>query len=289
MKYAFMVVIIKACADTERNWKETAMIGTVANTVAIVVGSAVGSVAKRGLGEKYQDILFLAMGLAAVGLGLNAIVGGMADSVYPVLFIASLAMGGVLGTALDLHGRFDRFVSKRSNSENHLSQGLSTAIMLFCFGALSIIGPINSALYGDETFLLTNATLDLVTSMVLASSFGIGIALAAVVLFCWQGAIYLLAAQLQPFLTADLMAEITIVGGFLILASGLARTVPLRREGLQGYGEPCFLQHGAYLLLARFGPSVGTEGDTRPALGSQTFEVGQEPARFREHGHVLTG
>ena len=221
MKYAFMVVIIKAYADTERNWKETAMIGTIANTVAIVVGSAVGSVAKRGLGEKYQDILFMAMGLAAVGLGLNAIVGGMADSVYPVLFIASLALGGVLGTALDLHGRFDRFVSKRSSSENNLSQGLSTAIMLFCFGALSIIGPINSALYGDETFLLTNATLDLVTSMVLASSFGIGIALAAVVLFCWQGAIYLLAAQLQPFLTADLMAEITIVGGFLILASGL--------------------------------------------------------------------
>ena len=57
--------------------------------------------------------------------------------------------------------------------------------------------------------------------MVLASSFGIGIALAAIVLFCWQGAIFLLAAQLQPFLTADLMAEITIVGGFLILASGL--------------------------------------------------------------------
>ncbi len=117
------------------------MIGTVANTVAIVVGSAVGSVAKRGLGEKYQDILFLAMGLAAVGLGLNAIVGGMADSVYPVLFIASLAMGGVLGTALDLHGRFDRFVSKRSNSENNHSQGLAPANMRLCVGALYNKGP----------------------------------------------------------------------------------------------------------------------------------------------------
>lgn len=197
------------------------MIGTIANTAAIVLGSTIGAIAKRGLGEKYQDVLFLAMGLAAVGLGLNAVVTGMADSVYPVLFIASLAIGGVIGTALDLNGRFDRFVSKRSKSSTNLSQGLSTAIMLFCFGALSIIGPINSALYGDETYLLTNATLDLVTSMVLASSFGIGIALAAIVLFCWQGAIFLFATQLQPFLTADLMAEITIVGGFLILASGL--------------------------------------------------------------------
>lgn len=200
------------------------MIGTIVNTIAIVVGSAAGSLAKRGLGEKYQDVLFLAMGLAAVGLGINSIVKGMADSVYPVLFIASLAIGGVLGTWWDLAGRFDRFVSKRSKSVESgasLSQGLSTAIMLFCFGALSILGPINSALYQDETFLLTNATLDLVTSMVLASSFGFGIAIAAIVLFVWQGTIYLLAAQLAPFLTAELMCEITIVGGFLILASGL--------------------------------------------------------------------
>lgn len=202
------------------------MIGTIANTIAIVVGSAVGSVAKRGLGEKYQTVLFAAMGLAAVGLGINSIVVGMADSIYPVLFIASLAIGGVIGTGLDIAGRFDRFVAKRSKAapeagEQTLAQGLSTAIMLFCFGTLSILGPVNSALYGDETFLLTNATLDLVTSMVLASSFGIGIAFAAVVLFCWQGAIYLLANQLAPLLTADLMCEITIVGGFLILASGL--------------------------------------------------------------------
>lgn len=209
------------------------MIGTIANTLAIIVGSAVGSVAKRGLGERYQDVLFLAMGLAAVGIGINAIVTGMADSIYPVLFIASLAIGGVIGTGLDIAGRFDRFVSKRSKSkgededeskvksENNLSQGLSTAIMLFCFGALSILGPINSALNGDETYLFTNAMLDLVTSIVLASSFGFGIAFAAAVLFCWQGSIFLLANQLAPLLTTELMSEITIVGGFLVLASGL--------------------------------------------------------------------
>lgn len=201
------------------------MIGTIANTIAIVLGSAIGAVVKRGLGERYQEVLFAAMGLAAVGIGVNALVTGMADSIYPVLFIAALAIGGVIGTGLDLAGRFDRFVSKRSNQKEGdpagLAAGLSTAIMLFCFGALSILGPVNSALYGDETYLFTNAMLDFVSSMVLASSFGIGIALAAAVLFCWQGAIYLLANQLAPLLTADLMAEITIVGGFLVLASGL--------------------------------------------------------------------
>lgn len=197
------------------------MLGTLVNTATIVIGSAVGALARRGLGKRYQEILYAAMGLAAVGIGVNAIVTSMSQSIYPVLFIASLAIGGVLGTAIDIDGRFSRFVSKRSRDGEGLAQGLSTAIMIFCIGALSILGPINSALYGDETYLLTNATLDLVTSMVLASSFGFGIAFAAIVLFCWQGAIWLLAGFLAPFLDGGLMVEITLVGGFMILASGL--------------------------------------------------------------------
>ena len=197
------------------------MLGTLVNTATIVIGSAVGALARRGLGKRYQEILYAAMGLAAVGIGVNAIVTSMSQSINPVLFIASLAIGGVLGTAIDIDGRFSRFVSKRSKDGEGLAQGLSTAIMIFCIGALSILGPINSALYGDETYLLTNATLDLVTSMVLASSFGFGIAFAAIVLFCWQGAIWLLAGFLAPFLDGGLMVEITLVGGFMILASGL--------------------------------------------------------------------
>ena len=197
------------------------MLGTLVNTATIVIGSAVGALARRGLGKRYQEILYAAMGLAAVGIGVNAIVTSMSQSIYPVLFIASLAIGGVLGTAIDIDGRFSRFVSKRSKDGEGLAQGLSTAIMIFCIGALSILGPINSALYGDETYLLTNATLDLVTAMVLASSFGFGIAFAAIVLFCWQGAIWLLAGFLAPFLDGGLMVEITLVGGFMILASGL--------------------------------------------------------------------
>lgn len=197
------------------------MLGTLVNTATIVIGSAVGALARRGLGKRYQEILYAAMGLAAVGIGVNAIVTSMSQSIYPVLFIASLAIGGVLGTAIDIDGRFSRFVSKRFKDGEGLAQGLSTAIMIFCIGALSILGPINSALYGDETYLLTNATLDLVTSMVLASSFGFGIAFAAIVLFCWQGVIWLLAGFLAPFLDGGLMVEITLVGGFMILASGL--------------------------------------------------------------------
>ena len=205
------------------------MIGTIANTIAILVGSGIGATVRHGLKEKYQEILFVAMGLAAAGLGINAVVQNMPNSTYPVLFIASLAIGGLIGTALDLDRRFNDLVNRKrkdsdeaDSSKPDLGKGLSTAIMLFCIGTLSILGPVNSALYGDETFLFTNATLDFVTSMVLATTFGFGIAIAAGVLFAWQGSIFLLASVLSPLLSSGLMCEISVVGGFLIFASGLS-------------------------------------------------------------------
>lgn len=196
------------------------MIGTFVNTGTILVGSIVGSVLRKGLKEKYQNILYDAMGLAATGLGIHAVVKNMPNSTYPVLFIVSLAIGGILGTAIDLDGKFNKLM--RKYSKTNLGQGLSTAIMLFCIGTLSILGPIESALNQNDTYLFTNAALDLVTSLVLASTYGIGIAVSALVLFIWQGSIFLLAHQVAPFLTSEFMTEISIVGGFLILAAGLS-------------------------------------------------------------------
>lgn len=196
------------------------MIGTFVNTGTILVGSIMGSVIRKGLKEKYQNILYDAMGLAATGLGIHAVIKNMSNSTYPVLFIISLAIGGILGTAIELDGKFNKLVGKYSKT--NLGQGLSTAIMLFCLGTLSILGPIESALNQNNTYLFTNAALDLVTSLVLASTYGIGIALSALVLFIWQGSIFLLAHQVAPFLTSEFMTEISIVGGFLILASGLS-------------------------------------------------------------------
>ena len=191
------------------------------NTCTILAGSVIGSVLKKGLKEKYQNALYTACGLAAVGIGLNSVVSHMADSTVPVLFIVSLAIGSLIGTKLDIAGKFDNLVNSRSKS--NLSQGLSTGILLYCIGTLSIMGPVMSALYGDHTFLFTNATLDFITSMVLASTYGIGMALAAPVLFCWQGAIYLIAKfASESLISDDLICELCIVGGFLIASSGLS-------------------------------------------------------------------
>ena len=196
------------------------MIGTIVNTCTILAGSVIGSVLKKGIRKEQQNALYTAMGLAATGLGINAVVQNMPDSNYPVLFIVSLALGSLLGTMLDIEGRFKKLTDRLSVGE--LSRGLSTGILLFCIGTLSILGPIQSALYGDHTYLFTNATLDFVTSMVLASTYGIGMALSAGVLFCWQGLIYVCALALGNFMMADMMTELSIVGGFLIASSGLS-------------------------------------------------------------------
>lgn len=196
------------------------MIGTIVNTTTILAGSVIGSVFKKGIREKHQNALFNAMGLAATGLGINSVVQNMPKSNYPVLFIVSLAMGSLIGTTLDLDTRFQSLADRFSVGQ--LSKGLSTGILLFCIGTLSILGPIQSALYGDHTYLFTNAALDFVTSMVLASTYGIGIALTSIVLFCWQGSIYLLAMALGAFMSPDMMTELSVVGGFLIASSGLS-------------------------------------------------------------------
>lgn len=196
------------------------MYGTIFNTLMIIIGSIVGSVFKKGIKDEYHTILMQAMGLVAMGLGINAIVQHLPSSQYPVLFIVSLAIGGLLGQRLDLEGKFNALVNKYS--KGNLAEGLSTAILLFCIGTLSIIGPIEAALKGNYTYLLANGMLDGITSIVLASTFGIGIAFAGGVLFLWQGSIYLIALLMQNTINNNLLNEVTIVGGFLILASGLS-------------------------------------------------------------------
>ena len=196
------------------------MLGTIVNVGCILSGSIIGSFVSRGINEKYKTALFDALGLATIGLGVNAFVSNMPKSEYPVLFIASLAIGTVLGTWIDLNGKFQGLLQKAKGGSK-LAEGLSTAILLFCIGTLSILGPIESRLNDNNTYLFTNATLDFVSSIILSSAYGIGIAIAALVLFCWQGSIYAFAGLIAPYMTPQLMAEVSILGGVFLMSSGL--------------------------------------------------------------------
>ena len=212
------------------------MIGTIVNTTTIVVGTIVGSLLHRGIKEKYKTTLYDALGLASLAIGLNATITNFPKSQYPVLFIVSIAIGGVVGTALDINGRFHRLVDRHNTQQpatntqhptpntphSTLADGLSTAILLYCIGPLSMLGPVISALKGDNTFLYTNATLDFISSTIFAATYGMGMVLAAPVLFCWQGMFWLVARLSSTAVSEALMAELLIVGGLLITGSGLA-------------------------------------------------------------------
>ena len=223
------------------------MLGTIINTVTILVGGAFGALVRSGIAEKYKKALFNGLGLCCLVLGMNASLPNMAKSEFPVLFILSLAIGGLVGTWLDLSGAVDR-LNARINAkeqgaggtmfngqcsmfnENNGLQGLVTGCLLYCIGTFSVVGPVLSALsptagwaFGEpaNTYLYTNATLDLVTSAVLAASYGWIMLLAAPVLFCWQGLFYAIGYFCGDGMPEPMRVELSIVGGVLIVSSGL--------------------------------------------------------------------
>ena len=199
------------------------MIGTIVNTCTIIAGTLIGALLNRGIKDKYKEVLYTGLGLASLAIGLNATLTNLPKSQYPVLFIVALAIGGVTGTALDIDGRFKRLVNRHSKkgAEAKLGDGLSTAILLYCIGPLSMLGPVIAALKDDHTFLFTNATLDFVSSTIFASTYGLGMVLAAPVLFRWQGMFYVIAQISSTAISEALMAELLIVGGLMITGSGL--------------------------------------------------------------------
>lgn len=209
------------------------MLGTIVNTSTILIGGAFGAIVRSGIGEKYKKVLFEALGLCCLVLGMNASLPNMAKSEFPVMFIISLAIGGIVGTKLDLSSRIDRMNAKlnaRSGKESNALNGLVTGLLLYCIGTFSIVGPVLSALSPTQgwaisesanTYLYTNATLDLVTSAVLAASFGWIMLLAAPVLFCWQGMFYAIGYFCGDGMPEPMRTELSIVGGVLIVSSGL--------------------------------------------------------------------
>lgn len=209
------------------------MLGTIVNTATILIGGTFGALVRTGIGEKYKKVLFNGLGLCCLVLGVNASLPNMAKSEYPVMFILSLAIGGLIGTKLDLAGRIDRLnarLNAKTGKETNGLQGLVTGLLLYCIGTFSVVGPVLSALSPTQgwafeesanTYLYTNATLDLVTSAVLAASFGWIMLLAAPVLFLWQGMFYAIGYFCGDGMPEPMRTELSIVGGVLIVSSGL--------------------------------------------------------------------
>lgn len=211
------------------------MVGTIVNTCCIIAGSIAGSILRRGIKEKYREALFTALGVCTLLLGANAFVHNMPKSQYPVLFIVAMAIGSAAGCAMKLERIRDFGTKKKAEQPDdcsasvgrpdtekpRLADGLTTGCLLYCIGTFSMLGPVMAALQEDHTYLFTNAALDLVSSTVLAATYGIGMVWAAPVLFCSQGLFYLIARCSASAISPELMTELSIIGGILIAASGI--------------------------------------------------------------------
>ncbi len=201
-------------------------LGTLVNSAAIVVGAVAGTLLRRGIPAAWKETILAAMGLCVTVIGMKMAQG----SAHLVLVVVSLALGALVGEALDLDGRLTRFgqwlqrrlLGNRSAATgSSLGEAFVSASLLLCIGAMAIVGAIEDGLAGNHEILFAKASLDGVISVVLASTLGIGVALSAVSVLVYQGAITLLSFWMQQFLTEAVIGEISATGGVMILAIGL--------------------------------------------------------------------
>ncbi len=202
------------------------MLGNYVNTIAIIVGTILGLLIHKGLKEDYKDTMMQAIGLSVLFIGAATALNGLLDpESEAILFIISLVIGGVVGEMLGLDGALNRlgqFLQNRvGRGDNNVARGFVTASLIFCVGTMAIIGSLESGLRGNYDMLFAKSILDGVTSMILATTLGIGVAFSAAAVFIYQGAIIVFAGTLEPILTIQVIREISIIGGILIFAIGL--------------------------------------------------------------------
>jgi hypothetical protein len=199
------------------------MLGTIVNLVTILVGGSIGLVLKKGIREDISDMVMKGLALCTIYLGISSAMEGENS----LITIISIVVGVILGGIFDLDGKLNGFANglekkfQKEGEKTSIAEGFVTASLLFCVGAMTIVGSLQSGLTGDHTMLFTKSTLDFVSSMIFASSLGIGVLFSSAFVLVFQGGITLLAQWVSPFLTDTVIAEMTCAGGLLIIGLGL--------------------------------------------------------------------
>lgn len=196
------------------------MFGVTVNALAVIIGSAVGLLIKKGIPQKYADAIMKGLGLCVLYIAVD----GALEGTNTLVLIISVAIGAVVGTLLKLDdgvrnigGYLQKHLNKLDKGGS-FAEGFVNASLLFCVGAMTVVGSLNAGILGDNTMLLTKSLLDGIASVVFASGLGIGVMFSAVFVFVFQGAIALFGGLIQPFLTEYVISEMTCVGSVLMIA-----------------------------------------------------------------------
>jgi uncharacterized membrane protein YqgA involved in biofilm formation len=195
--------------------KVYSLIPAFINAAAVVFGSSIGFVFRKGISERYRKILFIAVGLSTIGISIKMIIG--ANNFLIVLF--SMVIGGLIGEFFNIEGLLKNIGD--NIKEGDFSTGFVTSSLLFLVGPMTIVGSITAGLKGDGSLIYTKSLLDFVSSIVLSSTYGLGVMLSAISVVLIQGAITLFASLLT-FLTEPVyLNDIVAVGGLMVLGIGL--------------------------------------------------------------------
>ena len=198
------------------------MLGVIVNVITVILGSLIGLLFKKGIPEKVSSAAMVGLGACTLYIGIS----GSLCGENTLIVIASIVLGVISGTVLNIDGTINKLAKtvetkfKRDGHGISLAEGLVTATLLFCVGSMTVTGSIQAGLTGDNSVLITKATLDLVSSMMLASSLGFGVMLASLSVFVIQGGLVLLAGLIAPFMSTGAINEMTCVGSVLIIMLG---------------------------------------------------------------------
>jgi uncharacterized membrane protein YqgA involved in biofilm formation len=218
------------------------MIGVLVNTGAVVLGSLIGLLIKKGIGEKLSSAIMIIIGFCTIIMGIKeAILTSNA-----IILVLSLVIGTAIGVLIKLGrgverlGEYVEKKMKKDGSSISIASGFISATLLFCVGGMTIVGSINAGINGDNEILFTKSILDFISSIVLSSTMGIGVLFSAVAVFIIQGGLVLLSQVVGGILTDQvLINEISAVGGVLIMAIGLNLTKAVKFQVADGL--PAFL------------------------------------------------
>lgn len=199
------------------------LLSSIVNGATIIAGASIGALLKKGLPERVSKGVMQGMALCVLAIGIL----GIFDGENFLITILSVALGGALGHWIDLDkyvNRFGNFMQSKfakNQTGSTFGEGLVTATLMVCVGAMAITGALDSGIRGDDTTLFAKSMLDFVTCLVLASSMGIGVAFAGPLCFLYQGAIALCGSVIAPYLSEAMIGEMSCVGSLLIVAIAL--------------------------------------------------------------------
>ncbi len=196
--------------------------GAVVNFALVIFGSGIGLIFKKGMPERIRELLTFAMALCVFYIGVTGL---FEKSIHPLIVILSCGIGAVLGELLNLDavvnrlgGAIENRVNRGRQNASPVAEGFVSATLIFCVGAMTVVGSIDSGISGDNTTLYSKSLIDCITAAVLTSSLGIGVMFSALSVLFIEGGITLCASVIGPFLDERTVAHMSVVGSLLIIA-----------------------------------------------------------------------